>query len=1218
MGKISKKLYWAGTGAAFLLVIVLALAFIVPRLVDSAWLKKTIRTEMATQVDGDLDFQKAEFALLPVPAILLQQVSFSIPETVRIHLETLKVYPRLLPLLLGKIAISKIIVENPDFSLPLQGKPEKKEDQKKTFSFSELLESTSAKLTPILAAIHHLEVVVHKGTLRFLAGKDEVFLFADINGSFTANAERLTTAISCTSTLWESLELQSTLVPGNREGNGRISLKNIHGKALADYFLPEKSPLLGESLTGLDADFTFNPETGLTADIQSSGSSVTLLRENEEIAATIENLKGSIQYSDQISAITVDDLSFSSPRIQLSGSFQSDRSIPHASLDITSQNADITDVREVLPVFINTFYGDLPVVQELFDITRGGTISQAHFHIEGEVASDLAVFESMRIQAHVQDGNILLSDLGLDLQGVSGDVIIADTILEGRNLRARLDNSTGSNGSLKLGLVKKETTPFHLDLELIADLAEVPPLLKKLLPGKQVLEYLSLFESVEGTGQGRLTLGQSLESLSTSIAMNTIAVQVDFTPVPYPITISGGRILIEGLKTESFNLQGKIGKSTFSNYSSRINFEAEPTIEVESGSFHMVLDEMFPWLATDKRLQEELQNMESVTGLAAVIVKDIKGPLLQPAKLHYDLQYSLENVTLTTSVLPGPLTIQRGQGNITPDRIVFENLQAQLLDSSLTYSGVLLDFISGTTNAELIVTSAEIGREVNTWFAEQIRAPREYMFRSPLLVSGANAKWTRGELLDLQGDFSIRDGPIFSVDIMLNPDEMVLRNLSFNNGNDQARIALDLKKRAIGAEIHGSLSKKTIDAILLHNDAFPDAWIEGDITLHLDMDSPGKSFASGGLDGGDFLFPWKLDKPLRFDSFSLAASDKTLTVNGAEAVFAGRKYAISGQADLTEAHLSMDFDLSTDTVELDKILGLFKVEREHDKETGKRVGKSWDLDLAAQVNIHADSLLYKGYTWTPFESQITYKNSSLGIEVLKAELCNLSTPGKLSFQDGQISLDFTMEANEQEFKEILVCLEGGEQQMTGILDLKATIRGEGNRETLVNSLQGELQYSAQNGYIYQDAQAAKLLSFLNVTDIFRGKIPDLKTSGFHYDSLIVKGTMENGVLAIAPAKLEAPIMQIAAHGTIDIPREKVNLQVLVAPMQTVNKIQNMLPIIRTILPSSLVAVPVEVKGDFSEIKVRTLSMSALTTRVFNVMVDALSSPVRILEGTSPE
>ena len=1219
MGQSFKKLYWAGAGAIFLIILFIALAFIVPRIVDSAWLKETIRTEVAKQVYGELEFKKAKLAILPVPSVSLQQISLTIPETVQIHLDILTVYPKLLPLLVGDISISKIVVETPDFSLPLPEKLGRGTNKEKAFYFSDALDNTFAKLAPILAAIPGLNAGVHNGTLRLFAGSDAVFLLQNINGSFAVSTDSLTAAASCSSNIWDFMELQASLLPASREGKGRIFLQNINAKSLADYFLQEKFPLMEKSLMSLEADFTVNPETGLTADIQSSGSSLAILKENEKITAKIENLKGSIQYSDQVSAITIDDITFAYPQVHLSGSYTFDRSIPHAGLHIRSLNTDIANLHRVVPVFINALYGDLPVVREIFDIFRGGTITLADLDVEGKSAADLAVFESMRIDGHVRDGEVLLSDLGLDLQGVTADVLIKNGFLEGKNLQARLRKSTGSGGSLKLGLVKNETTPFHLDLDLIADLSEVPPILEKLLPQKEMVEHLSLYESIAGTGQGRLTLGESLESLTARVEMNKISLQANYKPIPYPVTVSGGRILYDDLKIQFFDLQGKIGQSTFSDYSARINWEGDPRIEVKSGSLHIVLHEIFPWLASDKRLEENLKDIQNITGIAEVAVRNIQGPLLRPTELRYELHCDLKNIDLATAALPGPLKLISGTSDIYPNKAIFENLHADLLDSSLTYSGMLQNFINGKINAEIIITDAKIGPEVNAWLSEQINVPREYIFRAPLLVSRSNVKWSGGGLLDLQGDFSIKDGPGFSIDIMLNPDELVLRNLSLKNGDESAKIRLTLGQREIGAAFQGSLSKNTIDKILLHNDAFPAAWIKGDMHFLIDMDSPGKSSASGTLDGGDFLFPWKLGKPLLLDSFSLSASERTLVINAAEAVFEGKKYAINGQAALTGKYLSMDFDISTDTVELDEIIGsLPGNDAEQELNKIERVGKDWDIAVQANINLHADSLFYNSYSWEPFESLITYKNSSLGIEVLKAELCNISTPGKISFRDSQIAMDFTLEAKGLEFKDVLICLEGGQKQMTGILDLKANISGQGSKETLVKSLEGSLQYSSKDGYIYHDAQLAKLLSLLSVTDLFRGRIPDLRTNGFYYDSLIVKGIMKNGVLAIAPAKLEAPIMEIVSSGTIDIPGKKLNLEVLVAPLQTVNKIQNMLPIIKQIIPSNIVAVPVEVSGGFSDIKVRTMSMSAISTRVFDIMMHGLSTPVRVLEGTSQQ
>ena len=486
-------------------------------------------------------------------------------------------------------------------------------------------------------------------------------------------------------------------------------------------------------------------------------------------------------------------------------------------------------------------------------------------------------------------------------------------------------------------------------------------------------------------------------------------------------------------------------------------------------------------------------------------------------------------------------------------------------------------------------------------------------------MSRSTIKWTRKELLDLQGDFSIKNGPIFTVDLKLNQDEFILRNLSLKNDTEQATIKLDLKKRKIGGQFQGALSQSTIEKIMLHNDIFPDAWIKGDINFNIYMDSPATSTAVGTLDGGNFIFPWKPDKPILLNSFSLSATDKTITLNSAEADLENKKYSIDGEAAFDQERLSMDFDVKTDTVELDKILAALQTgdEKKSDDDE-KRVGKSWNLTVHGNIKLHADSLLYNGYTWEPFESLITYENNSLGIDVLTAELCNLSTPGKISFHNEQITMAFKMEAAEQELSEVLICLEGKEQQMTGAMNLKANISGQGTKDTIVNSLQGKVQFSAKDGYIYQNARAAKLLNVLNVSNMFKDKIPDLRTDGFHYDALIIKGVMENGIITITPAHLKAPIMEMAAHGTIDLPRKNVDLQVLVAPLQSLNKIQKILPVIRTVLPSSITAVPVEVKGDFSDLKVKTLSISAMSTRVLGIMGDVLTTPVRVLEETPEE
>jgi len=1015
-----KILYWVGITAAFLLLLLCALAFIIPKFVDSTWLKEKIRTEVSSQVKGEFDFQRVELNILPTPSVALKQVSLSIPATASIKLETLKIYPDILPLLLGKIKLDNIVIDAPDFSLPL---PQKSSDRPNAATFSDpfaFLETVSSSFPTILEEISDLDIGIKHGTMQLFSGDSQFILVENLNCEFKIKDQSLSAAIS----------------------------------------------------------------------------SFTALHENGKTIAKLEKLQGNMQYSKQITKVTVEDFSLSYPQVQLSGAYVHDQKAQHASLDLSFQEINIAEIGKMLPL-INTFYGELPEVRKISDIIRGGTIFQAHFHVEGESPTDLAVFKSMQIQAQVKDGSFQLSEFGLDLKDVAGEITLDHGVLEGRNLQARMGKSRGSAGSFRLSLPAEETTPFHLDLNLNADLADLYEVLKHPMFEEQVKEHLSYFKSIEGTGRGRLILDGSLE-------LPSLLVEVE-------------------------------------NISARIKF----------------------------------------------------------------------------SMLPDIVMINSSRAKVAPNEITFERLQVDLLDGSFTSSGSLENFINLPIKARIKLEKSEIGPRFNSWFAQEMKTPKEYMLRTPLLISQANINWTQAEILELQGDFSIKNGPVFAIDIMHNTEGVILRKLAVTNSNDQAAIKLDLQKKTIGGEFHGELSKQSIDAVLLQNEIFPDAWVKGDIRFFIDQDTLANSSAEGSLEGGSFILPWKRDQYFLLNGFSLSASERTVRLNSAQLRFGEDDYEVNGETFLTQKGLTFDLNVMADTIELDKILAAS--EQKSEPETSEpEVIESRDFSVDGNIRLQANSLHFKNYNWEPFKSDITFDDGSLAIKVLEAELCRISTPGVLTLQDGEITLDFKLAAIEQESREVLVCLEGGEQQMTGIMRLDATIKGQGSRDTLLNSLEGDLQYSSKDGYIYKDAKMAKLLYVLNITNLFRGKIPDLATTGFYYDSIMVNGSMEKGILTITPAKLDATIMEISAYGTIDIPEESVDIQVLVAPLQTINKLQKMLPVISMILPGSLIAVPIEVKGDFSDIKVRTMSMSAISKSIFGTMVNVLSTPVRMLEGASTE
>lgn len=99
----------------------------------------------------------------------------------------------------------------------------------------------------------------------------------------------------------------------------------------------------------------------------------------------------------------------------------------------------------------------------------------------------------MVIQGQMQNGEISIPNIQFDLTDTAGEVVIARGILQGQNLKARLGNSTGQNGKLKLGLVG-DVAPFHLETDVRADLSQLPPILKRLVDDQNFQRELDLLK----------------------------------------------------------------------------------------------------------------------------------------------------------------------------------------------------------------------------------------------------------------------------------------------------------------------------------------------------------------------------------------------------------------------------------------------------------------------------------------------------------------------------------------------------------------------------------------------------------------------------------------------------------------------------------------------------------------------------------------------------
>ena len=132
---------------------------------------------------------------------------------------------------------------------------------------------------------------------------------------------------------------------------------------------------------------------------------------------------------------------------------------------------------------------------------------------------------------------------------------------------------------------------------------------------------------------------------------------------------------------------------------------------------------------------------------------------------------------------------------------------------------------------------------------------------------------------------------------------------------------------------------------------------------------------------------------------------------------------------------------------------------------------------------------------------------------------------------------------------------------------------------MAKAAQGPLDIHLKNGRIYEYSTLAKVLAVVNVTELFRGRVPDLRKEGFAFDSIIAKGHLKNGKINVTEFVLDGASMDIVGKGEVDLVSKKVNLKLFVAPFKTINVLTQRTPIINSILGGNIFSVPITVHGD---------------------------------------
>jgi hypothetical protein len=1216
MGVRKKLFFWIIGILGTLFVLLLVILLFLPTLINLEPVKEKIQARVSHIIEGEMQYQRADVTFFPQPRVVIHRAGIAIPDKAIVSVERLTLVPQIVPLVRGKVRISLVQAERPAVTLDLAGgipKKEKPKEQSLRLSSRVIAETIAPLLGFLESKVPHLTVLVEKGQFTLTEARQPVFWFRDIQVRAQLPPDQLRADLTCQSNLWGNISIAAQLDTKDLNGTGNIELTDFHPHVLLNYFAPATPPLFGDSRGNLRISLKVDQGKALRGKIQGSSPYLTFQQGEKEWVLKGNALDGAFRWQDDQINFSLTELRLENPRIRLSGEILIDPAAPDIRLEIAGREVDVSSVRKTALGLA----GKVDVLQTVFDIVRGGEIPYISFKTRGRSPADLGQLKNIFLQGNMVGGRIFLSEsltglkgIHFDLQDAGGEVILSRGILEGKNLAAQWEKARVSRGLLRLGL-EGENAPFHLEALADVDLSQLPPFLKKLIGDQKFFEEMDRFQELQGRARAKLVLGETRQSIQPRLEVQELNLSAGYDRIPYPLRIESAQAVYGGGKIDVKNLNGAIGKSSFSGITARIDLAGTPNIGVSSGKSILLLEEIYAWVTSLEKFKVLLQDLKSLQGAMALSFMSLQGPLTQPEKWDFRIRAEVERMAMEASMLPGPLVVRAAQLDVTPEKIILQDSQVNLLDASLKISAGVHGWQQGWNRLEGTF-QGNLGAHIMGWAFTYFQVPENLRIRAPLAIRQTRVGWDRRGEIQVSGDLRWPEGPSVAIDLLYNAEALAVNRLLMEDEQSQADVGLKFHQKELVLNFKGRLEKSTLDRILVKNE-FLRGSIRGDFQSRIFIDQALRSTAHGKIKGVDLGLVLPLKVPLIVENFSVDVDKGRVHVESAALRWDDRHVALGGWLDFSPEGFQLDMDVSVDGLEWAKIEKILKTE-DQKTEPGKAAGTQIP-PLRGRIGFKSASFGYERFSWRPLDLEFAFLPEGVKVTVREANVCGISTPGTVQATSEDLALDFQPLARNQDFSSIVACLSGRTILMTGNLDFYGRVKGRGQSKDLVRSLQGPLEMEAKDGRIYQDPIAVKILAFLNLTELLVGGKDDPFKKGMDYKSLRVKGELRSGKLTIKELVLDASAMQVASQGEIDFVDQRLDLVIAVAPLKTVDWIVKHIPGVDYILDGTLVSIPIRIQGDLKDPRMIPLAPGQIGQDLMGIMKRTLKLPFKVVQPT---
>ena len=973
----------------------------------------------------------------------------------------------------------------------------------------------------------------------------------------------------------------------------------------------------------LDVSATVPPTRpgALHTSVRASASSLSFRRVDGRVLE-VDGLRieGALDAGDGKTTITLSRLSTESPRFLAQIALSANSAVPRIDLTARGGGLDVTALRGKLL----TFAGEDPTIASIFAIFRGGTLASFSFAAGGKTAGELGVFERMSIRAVLADGSVRIGSVGLDLEEARGDVAVEKAVLSAEHAAARIGKSRASDGSVRIGLGANDDT-LRVEATVRSDLAELPGILSRAVRGGSFHEELSLVEDLAGSATARVTLENRAGALETKVSVSEMELSALYRRLPWPIRIRRGTFFYDGNRVGVGELSGNIGISTLSGLTARVRLGNTPRFEGVSGKFELALDELFPWVASRDGMEELRTKITGLRGSVGLSVRGLSGPISRPVDWRYAATGSLKDLVLDASFLPETLEVESGGFQIDGDAIRWTGLEARTQDATVRVSGALDGLRRGPRKLEAVV-DGETGPEAVRWIWEKASLPMEFRPAAPIGLRAVRVGLGGSESLTLAGSFSFRNGSRVTLDLIEDGGGTDVRRLAIADSLSDASMSLGLRKTEVEVGFTGHLASATMHG-LFEKERQRHGRVDGDFHALVPRGRLGKASAAGTLKAENLVIPTPAGK-VSIEALDVRAAGNRLTVSSSSFALDDQRLSVAGNATLQDSGIALDMDVATGDIAWERVQEVLdrmdagkraSAGTRKDESPGTREDESSSFPIGGIVRLSIGSFAFRDLVWKRVLADIELAKESVAATVKRADVCGISTTGEVRFlRGGPVSATARVASTGPDVSALLTCLGVEKAPISGRYEASLQADGKASAAELPRTLKGPIAFQASNGTMGKTSLVTRTLAVVNLTQVFADKSRNRIGDAMPFDEFSVEGQMEDGRVSIREAALKSPSFTMAGSGTIGYLDKSVDLMVLAHPFSTLDRIVQMIPVLRYILGGKFLSVAAKVTGTLDDPKIGLAPAKDVGQGLVNILARTVKLPVHVFDPSPKE